>query len=63
MQKAQTPVVSDKQQARLDSATSTAARIRFLVGEEQFSKADAARILGIRYQWVKNVMDKEVKGE
>jgi hypothetical protein len=61
MQKKETPAISQAQQTFVDSTDkSTAAKIRFLVAAG-YSKADTARILNIRYQWVKNVMDKEAR--
>jgi hypothetical protein len=58
MQKKETPAISQAQQAFVNSTDkSTAAKIRFLRAEG-FEKADVARILNIRYQWVKNVLDK-----
>lgn len=42
-------------QKKIDSLTSTASRVRFL-NAEGHPRGDIARILGIRYQWVRNVL-------
>lgn len=49
------PSVSKDLQVKLDSLTSTAAKIRFLASEGH-SRGDISRILSIRYQWVRNVL-------
>jgi len=49
------PKVAPALQARLDECTSTAARVRLLAGEKM-SRGDIARVLNIRYQWVRNVL-------
>ena len=62
MQKKETPVVTEAQRSFIgNSEKSTASKVRFL-RSEGYEKADVARILGIRYQWVKNVLDKEKGG-
>jgi DNA-binding NarL/FixJ family response regulator len=42
------------QQSKLDELTQTASKIRYLLSEGH-SRGDVARILNIRYQWVRNV--------
>lgn len=42
-------------QAKLDSCTSTAAKVR-LLNSTGMSRGDISRALGIRYQWVRNVL-------
>jgi hypothetical protein len=49
-----TTTVSADLQKKIDALTSTAARVRFLLSEGH-SRGDVARILNIRYQWVRNV--------
>jgi hypothetical protein len=46
--------LSKETQAKLDAMTQMASRIRFLLAEG-LSRGDVARILNIRYQWVRNV--------
>lgn len=41
-------------QAQLDKLDTTAGKIRFLLANK-YSRGDVARILNIRYQWVRNV--------
>lgn len=53
--------LSKDQQAKVDALTQTAGRIRFLLSEG-YSRGDVARILGIRYQWVRNVDITPLKG-
>jgi DNA-binding CsgD family transcriptional regulator len=48
------PKLPAAQQAALDGMTQTASRVRYLLSEGH-SRGDVARILGIRYQWVRNV--------
>lgn len=40
---------------KLEELTSTAAKVRYLASEK-FDRGDIARILDIRYQWVRNVL-------
>jgi len=47
--------VTATQQAHLDGLTQVASKIRYLAGEK-YSRGDIARILNIRYQWVRNVL-------
>ena len=54
------PKLAKDVQAALDEMTTTAARIRFLDSKD-FSKGDIARILNIRYQWVRNVLNTPLK--
>jgi hypothetical protein len=49
------PSVSKSVQDQLDSCTSVAARVRFL-SSQGMSRGDISRVLGIRYQWVRNVL-------
>ena len=49
-----TPVLSKATTAELEALPSTAAKIKFLLAQG-FSRGDVSRILGIRYQWVRNV--------
>jgi DNA-binding transcriptional regulator YiaG len=46
--------LSKETQAKLDAMTQMASRIRFLLAEG-LSRGDVARVLNIRYQWVRNV--------
>jgi hypothetical protein len=48
------PTVSKDVQAKLDQMTQVASKIRFLLSEGM-SRGDVSRVLGIRYQWVRNV--------
>ena len=48
------PVLSKEIKSELDKFTTTASRIRFLLSNG-YSRGDTSRILGIRYQWVRNV--------
>lgn len=49
-----TPALKADTQAALDKLDTTAAKIRFLLANKH-SRGDVARILNIRYQWVRNV--------
>lgn len=49
------PKLSKDLQAELDAMTQTSTKIRFLAGKG-FSRGDISRALGIRYQWVRNVL-------
>jgi hypothetical protein len=49
------PSVSKTQSAHLETLTQTASKIRYLAGEGM-SRGDISRVLGIRYQWVRNVL-------
>jgi len=46
--------VSAAQSAHLETLTQTASKIRYLLSEG-YDRGDVARILNIRYQWVRNV--------
>jgi hypothetical protein len=52
--KKQAQKLTNDQQAKVDAMTQTASRVRFLLSEG-YSRGDVSRILGIRYQWVRNV--------
>jgi hypothetical protein len=49
------PVLKADLQAELASLTQTASKIRFLASKG-LSRGDISRVLGIRYQWVRNVL-------
>jgi hypothetical protein len=49
------PTLSKQVEAKLAELTSTASKVRYLDGEG-FPRGDIARILNIRYQWVRNVL-------
>ena len=49
------PKLSKDLQAELDAMTQTSTKIRFL-SSKGFSRGDISRALGIRYQWVRNVL-------
>lgn len=55
------PKLSKNVQDQLDLLTTTASKIRFL-DSEGVSRADIARVLQIRYQWVRNVLITPLKG-
>lgn len=54
------PTLSDETQTTLDTLTSTASKVRFLAAEGH-SRGDISRILDIRYQWVRNVLETPLK--
>lgn len=56
------PAVKADVQAQLDKLDTTAGKIRFLLSNK-FSRGDVARILGIRYQWVRNVELQPLKNQ
>lgn len=45
---------------KLNSFETTSAKIRYL-NHLGFERGPSAKILGIKYQWVKNVLDMKVK--
>ena len=47
--------LSKAQQEHLDTLTQMSTRIRYL-NAEGYSRGDISRALGIRYQWVRNVL-------
>jgi DNA-binding NarL/FixJ family response regulator len=47
--------LSKQQSEHLAGLTQTASKIRYLASEGM-SRGDIARVLGIRYQWVRNVL-------
>ena len=49
-------------EAHLATLTTTASKVRFLDSKD-FSKGDISRILNIRYQWVRNVLNTPLKKE
>jgi hypothetical protein len=49
------PKIAADLNARLEACTSTAAKVR-LLASEGMSRGDISRTLGIRYQWVRNVL-------
>ncbi len=53
--------LSDAQTAALEALDTTSAKIRYL-NAEGLSRADIARVLDIRYQWVRNVLITPLKG-
>jgi hypothetical protein len=48
------PRLTAAQRTAVTAADTTAARIRYLLAQG-YEKADVARILNVRYQWVRNV--------
>ncbi len=54
------PKLDTKVQAELDTLQTTASKIRFL-DANKVSRGDIARILDIRYQWVRNVLNTPLK--
>lgn len=54
------PELSNDVQQKLESFTSTAAKVRYL-SSEGYSRGDVSRILDIRYQWVRNVLETPLK--
>lgn len=56
------PTVSKEIRSELDSLTQTASKIRFLLSKN-YSRGDVSRILGIRYQWVRNVSITPLKNQ
>jgi DNA-binding NarL/FixJ family response regulator len=47
--------LNKEQTAKLESMTQTSSKIRYLASEG-LSRGDISRALGIRYQWVRNVL-------
>lgn len=54
-QKKSTPKLSDSVKSKLGQMTTTSAKIRYLT-KEGYDRGDVARILGKRYQHVRNVL-------
>lgn len=54
------PKVKSAQQEALDKLETTSARVRYL-NAEGYARADIARILNIRYQWVRGVLETPLK--
>jgi len=52
--------VSKSEQTKLDSLSTTSGKIRYLNGLG-WTRGDISRLLGIRYQWVRNVLVTPVK--
>jgi hypothetical protein len=59
-QKKSAPVLNNDVQTIIDGLPSTAARVRYLASMD-FSRGDISRILNIRYQWVRNVLETKLK--
>jgi hypothetical protein len=49
------PVLNKDVAAKLAAMTQTSSKIRLLAAEGM-SRGDISRVLGIRYQWVRNVL-------
>lgn len=49
------PTLTKETVAALDALTTMSAKIRYL-NSKSMSKGDISRTLGIRYQWVRNVL-------
>lgn len=60
-QKKAAPKLSKSQLESLEALSTTAAKIRYL-NSEGIARADIARTLEIRYQWVRNVLITPLKG-
>ena len=56
------PKLGKDLQAQLDSLDTTSSKIR-LLDAEGHSRGDIARILNIRYQWVRNVLITPLKSK
>ncbi len=56
------PKITTAQQATLESLDTTSAKVRFL-DSQKYPRADIARILDIRYQWVRGVLNTPLKGK
>lgn len=54
------PKLAKDIQTELDGLTTTASKVRFLDSKD-FSRGDISRILSIRYQWVRNVLNTPLK--
>lgn len=54
------PKLNKSQNEALEALDTTAAKIRYLTAEGH-ERGDIARILGIRYQWVRNVQLQPIK--
>ena len=54
MDKKIAPKLNSEQTKTVAAANSTAAKVRYLLSEG-FERGDVARVLGIRYQWVRNI--------
>ena len=59
-QKKSAPVLSNEIESVINGLPSTAARVRYLASMD-FSRGDISRILNIRYQWVRNVLETKLK--
>jgi hypothetical protein len=60
-QKKSAPRLSAAEKVAVRDMDTTAAKIRFLLAQG-YQKADVARILGVKYQWVRNVSLQPLKG-
>lgn len=56
------PKLAKDIEASLSELTTTASKVRFLDSKD-FSRGDISRILNIRYQWVRNVLNTPLKKE
>ena len=55
------PKLAPKLVTELEQCQTTAAKIR-LLDANKIARGDIARILNIRYQWVRNVLNTPLKG-
>lgn len=55
------PVTASSVQDEVSGLTTMSAKIRYLAGKG-YTRAQIARTLNIRYQWVRNVLITPVKG-
>ena len=60
-QKKTAPKLAPKLEAELAQCQTTAAKIR-LLDANKVARGDIARVLNIRYQWVRNVLNTPLKG-
>lgn len=54
------PTIEDSISEKLESLTTTSSKIRFL-DSLGYTRGDISRILGVRYQWVRNVLITPIK--
>lgn len=55
------PKIDPKHAAAIENLTTTAAKIRYVHANITTSRGDISRILNIRYQWVRNVLEQKLK--
>lgn len=60
-QKKTAPKLAPKLETELAQCQTTAAKIR-LLDANKVARGDIARVLNIRYQWVRNVLNTPLKG-